>query len=363
VCLVSLKNEPRKGPDQETTSLVRVPDRCPGVWYLEPGNSGDQMRRREFIALLGGTILVRPVGSRAQQSAKKPRVGTLGFTAMAPSLAEALKKGVEQFNYTEVVMEHRNSEGRPDLFSKLAAELVGLDVDVIFARGPDALAAAKAATSNIPIVAVDFESDPVVMGFVKNLARPGGNITGVFLDLPELSGKQLELIKEAFPQVARVAILGDPVVNAPQFGAIEAAARAFAVQPESIQVRVPSDIETALETAKTRHVEAVIFFSSPLVFNNLRQIGELAIAKRLPVVSLFPEFPRVGGFMAYGPSLPESFRRCGISIGKILQGAKPSDLPIERPERFELVINVRTAKALGVTVPPPLLARADEVIE
>jgi putative ABC transport system substrate-binding protein len=321
------------------------------------------MRRREFITLLWGTMLACPLVARAQQSAKKPRIGTLGWVVMAPSAAEAFNQGIGQFNYTEVIIEHRYAEGRPELFPALAADLVRLNVDVIFARGPGALAATKNATSVIPIVAVDFESDPVAMGFAKSLARPGGNITGVFLDLPELSGKQLELLKEVFPKIARVALLGDPVFNAPQFGATETAARAFAVQPESIEVRVFNDFESALETARTRRAEAGILLSSPLVFNELRQIGELAIAKRLPVISLFPEFPRAGGFMAYGPSLPESFRRCGTSIGKILQGAKPGDLPIERPERFELVINLKTAKALGLTVSPSLLARADEVIE
>ena len=223
--------------------------------------------------------------------------------------------------------------------------------------------AAKNATTTIPIVAVDLESDPLAMGFVQNLARPGGNITGVFLDIPELSGKEMELLKEVFPQIARVAIIGDPAINAPQFAVTKIAARAFAVQPEAIELRVLNDFDSALETAITRHAQAGIVLSSPLVFSHVRQIAELAIAKRLPLISLFAEFSRAGGFMAYGPSLSEAFRRCGGYVGKILQGAKPGDLPIERPERFELVINLKTAKTLGLAVPPTLLARADEVIE
>ena len=173
----------------------------------------------------------------------------------------------------------------------------------------------------------------------------------------------MELLKEVLSNIRRVAIVGDPVLNAPQFAATRNAARAFSVEPESIEIRELADFEPALETATARRAEAAILLSSPLVFSQLPRIGELAIAKRLPVISLFPEFSRAGGFMAYGPSLPESFRRCGGYVGKILQGAKPGELPIERPERFEFVINLKTAMLLGLTVPPPLLARADEVIE
>jgi putative ABC transport system substrate-binding protein len=321
------------------------------------------MRRREFITLVGGAAAVWPLAARAQQSVKKLRIGTLGLAAIPPREAQAFNQGIAQFISTEVVIEHRHAEGRSELFRERAADLVRLNVDVIFARGPGALVAAKNATTTIPIVAVDLESDPVARGFVKTLARPGGNITGVFLDIPELSGKQMELLKEVFPQIARVAILGDPAINAPQFAATETAARVFAVQSEPIALRVSNDLDNALETARTRRAEAGILLSSPLVFSQVRQIAELAIAKRLPVISLFSEFPRAGGFMAYGPSLPEAFRRCGGYVGKILQGAKPSDLPIERPERFELGINVKTANTLGFTVPSLLLARADEVIE
>jgi putative tryptophan/tyrosine transport system substrate-binding protein len=319
------------------------------------------VRRREFMALFGAAAAARVVN--AQQSVKKPRIGTLGNLAMSPSVAHAFNQGIAQSISMDVVMEHRDTEGTPELLPERAAELVRLNVDVIFARGPGALVAAKDETTTIPIVAIDFESDPIAMGFVKSLARPGGNITGVFLDLPELTGKQMELLKEVFPQIASVAILGNPDINAPQIAATQTAARAFAVQPENIELRVSNDLERALETARTKHAEAAILLSSPLVFSQLKQIGELAVAKRLPVISLFGEFPRTGGFMAYGPSLPESFRRCGGYVGRILQGAKPADMPIERPERFELVINVKTAKALGLSVPSSLLARADEVIE
>jgi putative tryptophan/tyrosine transport system substrate-binding protein len=320
------------------------------------------MRRREFIAALGGAA-AWPLVARAQQSSKKSHVGTLGVGPMPSEFLEAFNRGIGQFNPTEFAVEGRYPRSRSELLPELAADLVRLNVDVIFARGPQALAAARNATSSIPIVAIDLESDPVAMGFVRTLAYPGGNITGVFLDLPEMSGKQIELLKEAFPGIARVAILGDPAINALQFETTETAARAFAVQPETIDVQNSNGFDNAIETARTRHAEAGILLSSPGVIAQMAQIVKFAIDKRLPLISLFAEFPRAGGFMAYGPSLPESFRRCGSYVGKILQGAKPGDLPIERPERFELVINLKTAKALGIRVPPMLLARADEVIE
>jgi putative ABC transport system substrate-binding protein len=320
------------------------------------------MRRREFIAVLGGTVLGWPV-ALAQPSPQKARVGTLGVGPMPAPLFEAFNKGIGQFTSAEVLIEARHPRNKSERLSQLAADLVGLNVDVIFARGPEALAVAKNATNRIPIVAIDLESDPVAMGFVKALSRPGGTITGVFLDLPEVSGKQIELLKEVFPDVAHVAVFGDPAINALQFATTEAAARAFAVKPESIELRSPDGFETAFETAKTMHVQAGVLLSSPAVIAQMSRIVELATSRQLALISLFAEFPRAGGFMAYGPGLPESFRRCGNYVGKILQGANPGELPVERPERFELVINLKTAKTLGLSVPPTLLARADEVIE
>ena len=326
------------------------------------------MRRREFIAMLGGAAAAWPLTARAQQ----PGMLVIGFLAPAaesPAVAHllaAFRQGLAEAGYVEgknLVIEDRPVNFRPELFRQAASDLVRLNVNVIFAVTPEAVAAAKNATGNIPVVALDLESDPVAKGYVKSLARPGGNMTGMFLDIPELSGKQLELLREIFPRLSRIAIFGVPGLNAPQWAAMETAARAFAVEAEIMEVRVPDDFERALEAARTRHVEAGILLSSPLVFLSSKQIGELAIAKRLPLISLFVEFPQVGGFMAYGPNQAELWVRCGGYVGKILHGAKPSDLPIQRPVRFDLVINLKTAAALGVTVPPVLLATADEVIE
>jgi putative ABC transport system substrate-binding protein len=323
------------------------------------------MRRREFISLIAGAT-AWPLGARAQQSAM-PVIGLLseGSDVAHPLLA-AFRQGLVEAGYVEgknLAIEYRFSKDRPELLPEAAGDLVRLNVNVIFPAGPLAIAAARNATGNIPVVAIDLETDPIAKGYVKSLARPGGNMTGMFLDIPELVGKQLGLLREVLPRLSRIAIFGIPELNAPQFAATETAARAFAVEAEIIEVRVSDDFERALEVARTRHVEAGILLSSPLVFLSSKQIGELALAKRLPLISLFAEFPKAGGFLAYGPNLGELYQRCGDYVGKILHGAKPGDLPIQRPERFDLVINLKTAKALGLSVPPLLLATADEVIE
>jgi putative ABC transport system substrate-binding protein len=324
--------------------------------------------RLELIGTLALALalLAAPLAAEAQPAARTPRIAVLGVTPMNLSLADAFKQGLGEFGYTEgrnVAIEYRDADGRPERLSQLAADLVRLNVDVIVARGAGAVSASKQATSRLPIVALDLESDPVAMGFVRNLAQPGGNITGVFLDVPELSGKQLQLLKEVIRPISRVAILGDPVLNAPQFQATEVAARALAIQPQLLDVHASKDFDTALEAASRGRAGAVLLLSSPLVFFHRTGIGALAVKRRLPAFSMFGEFAEAGGLMAYGPSLREAFRRCGGYVSRILQGAKPAELPVERPTKFELVINLKTAKALGLTIPPSLLLRADQVIE
>jgi putative ABC transport system substrate-binding protein len=198
---------------------------------------------------------------------------------------------------------------------------------------------------------------------VRTLAQPGGNITGIFLDLPELSGKQIQLLKAVIPRVSRVAILGDPVLNAPQFPATEAAARALALLPLRLEVRMSADLPRALEAATRSRANAVLLLSSPLMFYHRADIAALAVKRHLPAVSMFLEFAEAGGFMAYGPNLRDAFRRAGVYAGRILQGAKPMELPVERPAKFEWVVNLKTAKALGLAIPPGVPARADRIIE
>jgi len=322
------------------------------------------MRRREFISVIVGTA-AWPLGALAQQEVM-PVIGFLQEGSGVPHLLAAFREGLAEAGYVEgknLAIEYRYSKDRPKLLPEAAGDLVRLNVNVIFAAAPFAIAAARNATNSIPIVAVDLESDPLATGYVKSLARPGGNLTGMFLDIPELSGKQAGLLKEIVPRLSRIAIIGIPGLNTLQFAATETAARAFAVKAEIMEVRVLDDFEAALEAARTRHVEAGILLSSPLVFRSSKQIGELAIAQRLPLISLFAEFPKVGGLLAYGPNVGELYRRCGDYVAKILHGAKPSDLPIQRPERFDLVINLKTAAALGLDVPSQLQQLADEVIE
>ena len=255
------------------------------------------MDRREFISAVTVSFLAAPGAAEAQPAARTPRVTVLGLTPINPSLAEAFKQGLGEVGYTDgqnVVIEYRDADGRPERLSQLAADLVRLNVDIIFARGAGALSAAKQATSRIPTVAVDLESDPVARGFVRNLAQPGGNITGVFLDLPELSGKQLQLLKEVIRPISRVAILGDPVLNAPQFQATEVAARALAIQPQRLEVRASKDLDRALGAASRGRASAVLLLSSPLVFAHRMEIDALAVERRLPAVSMFVEFAEAG---------------------------------------------------------------------
>ena len=298
--------------------------------------------------------------------ARAPRIGVFGFTPTDASLAAAFVDGLRQLGYEDgrnVVVEHRHAGGRPDRLPEVAQDLLRLPVDVLFARGAGALTVAKQATSVIPIVAVDLETDPIAMGFVKNLARPGGNVTGVFLDLPDLSGKQLQLMREVIPTLSRVAVVGDPVLNAPQFTATDTVARALGMEVQHVDLRAATEVDSALEAAARARAGAVLLLSSPLVFLNRSKISALAMGKRLPAVSLFVEFAEAGGLMAYGPSLREAFRRCGGYVGRILLGAKPAEMPVERPEKFDLVVNGKTARALGLTMPRIVTARADKIIE
>jgi putative ABC transport system substrate-binding protein len=319
------------------------------------------MRRRDFISVIAGAA-AWPLAARAQQ----PAMPVIGWIAEVPAplqLGAAFRRGMAELGYVEGKNFATEYRLRPELLSQAAADLVRLNVNAIFAVGPAALAAVSNATTSIPVVGVDLESDPVAKGYVKSLARPGGNLTGMFLDLPELSGKQVGLLKEIVPRLSRIAIIGIPDLNAAQFAATEMVVRALALKAEIMEVRVADDFEQALEAARTKHVEAGILLSSPLVFDSSKQIGELALAKRLPLISLFAEFPKAGGFMAYGPNVAEIFRKCGDYVGKVLHGAKPSDLPIQCPERFDLVINLKAAAALGVDMPTQLQQLADEVIE
>ena len=244
----------------------------------------------------------------------------------------------------------------------LARALVRDRVDVIHAIGHVAIDAARKATATIPIVAHDYETDPIAAGFVATLARPGGNITGMFLDLPDISGKLLELLTSTLPGLRRIGVLWDPLTGKAQVIAVERAAQMLSMSITIIEARAGS-LERTVRAAADRKTSAMILLGSPVVASEFPKIAQATTAARVPTIAIFPAFARLGGLMAYGPDAPDQYRQEGRMIAKILKGAKPADLPVERPTKFYFVINLKTAKALGLTIPPSVLARADHVIE
>jgi putative tryptophan/tyrosine transport system substrate-binding protein len=321
------------------------------------------------LVILALSLTLAPVVAAAQPAGKAWRVGVLttGNPHSAPPANwDGFLQGLRESGYVEgqnIAIEQRYAEGKPELFPDRAADLVRLKVDVIFARGPWAVSAAKAATRTIPIIGLDLESDPISDGFVKSLARPGGNITGMFLDLAELSGKQLQILKEIIPKLSRVAILGESAVNASQLRELRMVARSLAVQTQALEMKSSKDLESAFEAANKGRATALIVLSNPLPLASRTQIGDMATKRRLPTMYLYRAHVDAGGLISYGPDLPDMFRRCGEYVGRILGGAKPSELPVERPVKFDLVINLKTANALGLTIPQSVLVRADEIIQ
>jgi putative ABC transport system substrate-binding protein len=315
------------------------------------------MRRREFITLLGGAAAAWPLAARAQESTGKlPRIGAIQIVRSENS--EAFVQGLREAGYVDgqnVRLETRFFGGALDQLDEIARELVALNCSVIFAANPYVIRAVTKATSTIPIVGVDLESDPVASGLVKSIARPGGNFTGFFLDIPELGGKQIELLLEAVPKISRLAILWDATVGDVQFRATEMAPRPAGVTLQSLPIRRMEDIGGALEQAAREQVQGLVVLSSPLFFAQLSHIAEAAMSARLPTINLFNSFPKVGGLMAYGPDFPSLFTQAAGYVGRILHGANPADLPIQRPTKFELVINLKTAKAIGLAIPEMFL--------
>ena len=323
-----------------------------------------------FVILTLGAIFT-PLAAEAQKSGYLARIGVLSIagptssTPLPPANWEAFVKGLREVGYVEgrnIAFEQRYADGKPQLFDELAADLVRLKVDVIFARGPQAVAAAKKASRSIPIVGVDAATDPVAAGFVRSLARPGGNITGVFLDHAVLSGKHLELLQGVVGKFSNVAAIGDLVVHAAQVEALTTAARSLGVQVQFLDVR-DRDIDRALKAAAHLRAGALIVFASPLTSAHRGQIAEQAAKYRLPAIYLGREYVDAGGLMSYGPYLPEMFRRCGAYVGRILGGARPEDLPVERPTKFDFSVNMKAAQALDLKIPASILLRVDHVVK
>jgi len=326
------------------------------------------MKRREFMTLLGGAAATWPLAARAQQPAQLPTIGFLGAStpAIMGQWVAAFVQRLRELGWIEgrtIAIEYRWAEGRSARANEIAAEFVRLKVDVIVTHSAELVVAAKQATSVIPIV-FGLAADPVGSGLVASLARPGGNVTGLSVQGTDLAGKRFELLREIVPGLRWLAV----IANAGASGAVlemreaQAAARALGLEVATPEIRRAEDIVPAFE-ALNGHAQALYVASDPLLYANRVRINTLALGARLPTMHATREYVEAGGLMSYGANYPDLFRRAGDYVDKILRGAKPADLPVEQPTKFDLVVNLITAKVLGLTVPPTVLARADEVIE
>jgi putative tryptophan/tyrosine transport system substrate-binding protein len=325
------------------------------------------LKRRDFIALLGGAA-AWPLPARAQQAGKLPTIGFLGSTTPAAQsqLTAAFVQRLRELGWIEgqtVTIEYRWAEGRSERFAEFAAEFVRLKVDVILTHNTPPVLAAKQATSVIPIVFATA-ADPVDTGVVASLARPGGNVTGLSSQTPDVAGKRIELLREVVPGLRRFAILANPDNSyvALELHEAQAAARMLGLEVDLFEIRRAENIAPAFETVKGR-AEALYVMPDPVMFIHRLRINTLALGARLPTMHSLREYVEASGLISYGPSWSDQWRRAADYIDKILRGAKPADLPVQQPTKFDLIINLTTAQALGLTVPPTLLARADEVIE
>ena len=326
------------------------------------------MRRRQFMALLG-CALVWPRVARAQQTGKMHRVGFLGNStaALEANLVEPFRAGLRHLGYEEgrnLTIEYRWAEGNYERFPLLVAELIASKVDVIVTAGTPAALAVKEASRAIPLVMVAV-GDPIGTGLVKSLAQPGGNITGLSSIAPELEGKRLELLREIIPKLARVAVLWNPAnpFHNASLRQAQSAAKQLMMDVQSVPIRTREELDIAFVSILKGHPEALLVLADRVFLHNRTLLMDFAANNRLPGVYAYRELVEAGGLMSFGPSYADMHRRAATFVDKILKGAKPADLPVEQPTKFELLINLEAAKALGLTVPPSLLARADEVIE
>jgi putative tryptophan/tyrosine transport system substrate-binding protein len=325
------------------------------------------MERREFITFVVGAAVSWPLAARAQQGGTKHVVGRFAAGSATDPLNDVMTEALRGLGWVEgenVVFERRYAENQLERLPELAADLVRLKVDVIVAGGTLAPLAAKRATSTIPIVMASC-GDPLGTGLVASLARPGGNVTGMSLMVPEVAGKRLELLRDILPGLARVAVLWDSAnpYTTIGFKETQSASGTVGVEVKSLEVRSPGDFDRAFEAARQQHPDALVTVDDPLTITYLKRIVDFAAGQRLPSIHEAREFAAAGGLISYGANIPDVIRRAAGYVDKILKGAKPADLPVQQPTKFELVINLKTAKALGITIPPLLLARADEVIE
>jgi putative ABC transport system substrate-binding protein len=330
------------------------------------------MKRRTFMAVVSGALLTAPVALEAQQGGKVWRIGWLNTSpvpvpASSNPIWSAFLQRMRELGYVEgqnLLIEYRTSGGHIDPLPALAAELVRLKVDVILVPSTQPALAAKQATTTIPIV-LSAGTNPVETGLVNSLARPGGNLTGLSISGGQVSGKRLELLREVVPKVSRIAVLMDPTnpAHAVFWRETESAAQKLRVRLQPVTARAPEEIEAAFSAMAKARAEALIVFTDPMLYSQRSRLADFAARNRLPAMHMIKGHAEAGDLMAYGPDYRDLYRRTAEIVDKILKGAKPADLPIEEPSKFELVINLKTAKALGLTIPPSLLGRADEVIQ
>jgi putative ABC transport system substrate-binding protein len=322
------------------------------------------MDRRTFLATAAGGLAAALPNAQAENGSRTPVVGFLALAGV--NTERQMRETLRDLGYVDgrnIVIKDRPAKGVPERLPALAEELVRLRVDLIVATGPQAVRAAKAATRAIPIVAVDLETDPVQSGVAESLAKPGGNITGFFLDLPDMAGKWLELLSTAAPAARPVGVLWDSTSGSWQLNAAQRAAGRFGLTLHTIEFHSSEDLGDALQRALGAGVKAIVMLSSPITSAGSQRLADFAERNRLPAISPFRAFADRGGLMSYGPDLLDFARRATAYVDKILKGAKPDELPIQQPTKFELVINLRTAKAIGLSIPQPLLLRANEVIQ
>ena len=326
------------------------------------------MSKKLFGIALCTLLFGQSLSAQAQQATKIPRIGYLGATSPTATAArlDAFKQGLRELGYVEgksILIDYRWAEGKLDRIPGLAAELVRLNVDVIVTAGPADTKGAKQATSTIPIV-MGFDNDPIGNGFVASLARPGGNITGLSTLAPEISGKQLELMKEIVRRLSRIAVFGTSRQpgNAQSLQEVELAAKALKVKLQYLDVLDPKDVETAFRAATKDHADAILVLQTPLASLHRTQFIDLAVRNRLPATYSRSDFVEAGGLMSYGASFPDLMRRAATYVDKILKGRTPADLPVEQPMKFEFIVNLKAAQQIGLTIPPNVLARADRVI-
>jgi ABC-type uncharacterized transport system substrate-binding protein len=327
------------------------------------------MKKKITVLTLCAMLFALSHSASAQQPTNVPRIAYLGATSLTANAArvEAFRQGLRELGYVEgknIVIELRSAEGKQDRLPALVAELIRLKIDIIVSAGPSVTRAAKKATTTIPIVMTN-DADPVGAGFVTSLARPGGNITGLSSYAPELTGKRLEILKEIIPKLSRVAIIGNSTEPgyAQVSKEIELAAGALKLKLQLLDVRDAKDIETPFQAARKERADAVLLLQASVLNSHRGQVVELAVKNRLPAAYPQAEFVQEGGLMIYAASVTDLFRRAATYVDKILKGAKPADLPVEQPKKFELIINLKAAKQIGLTIPQSVLYRADKVIK